>query len=197
MNFGSGGMEVERQVIEHLLSNRIKTPVIFIGVDTSDATKIIAKENLKIFGDAILIKEEENIDQDYLESLLKNVDIKPTIILCKNNIFTLLKVFRRETVHLIYHSLFKHHLSNSEKRDLDIVSEFLSKNSIEYDGYKSWFHIVFSHTIMGWHDPVFLNATILSDLRYFTKRELRQHVQRDRKLRFFAIGTYMLEHRRT
>ena len=193
VDFGSGGMEIERQIIKKLLDSNFGRTIIFIGVDKSPVTHAIAKNNLKEFSGIIDIKEVININEDVLDEEIKFNAKRLKVILCQNDIFSLLKEFKTRKFDLIFHSLFKHHLSDEEKEKLDLVSSALSKNIIEFDGYKSWFHIAMPHTITGWHDPVFLNAAIFSDLRYFTRNEIKERKKSGWKLSLFKMGSYMLE----
>ena len=55
VNLGAGGMEVDRQVISHLLEKKYDKSIIFIGVDKSPVTNKIAKENLNSLGKRIEI----------------------------------------------------------------------------------------------------------------------------------------------
>jgi len=193
VNFGSGGAEVEKQVIKKLLDHNLDKSIIFISIDKSLVTHAIAKNNLKEFSGIIDIEEIVNINEDILDKEIKFNVNKIKVILCQNDIFNLFKEFNNRKFDLIFHSLFKHHLNYEDKEKLDLISSNLAKNIIEYDGYKSWFHIVIPHTITGWHDPVFLNATIFSDLRYFTRHELKEKKQNGWELSLFKVGTYALE----
>ena len=58
----------------------------------------------------------------------------------------LYEAVHHKTFDLIFHSLFKHHLDVNEKELVDKVCINLSRNVFEYDGYKSWFHILLSHS---------------------------------------------------
>lgn len=93
---------------------------------------------------------------------------------------------------MVFHSLFRHHLNNPQKKQIDSVIKTIAKSSLEYDGYKSWF-VMIPQTIMVWRQPILLNATIFSDLRYSTKEEIRSRIKNRQKLSFFRIGTYLLE----
>ena len=194
VDFGFGGMEVERQVIERLTENPSDKKLVFIGFDKSSITHEIAKQNLYEFQQTIITEEIEKLTPKILQEVIQSTGNKIVVILAKNNIFRLDKLFARESFDVIFHSLFKHHLGTNEKTLIDKICVSLSKNVFEYDGYKSWFYILFPHTITGWHDPVFLNATIFSDLRYFTKQELKRMNKDTWRLTFSIRGTYLREY---
>lgn len=194
VDFGSGGMEAERQVIARFIKNPSDKKIIIIGFDKSSITHEIAKQNLGEFHKRIIIKETEELTPKTLQEIVVSTDNKIVVVLAKNNIFELERLFTNKTFDLIFHSLFKHHLSITEKKLIDKVCINLSKNVFEYDGYKNWFHILLPHTITGWHDPVFLNATIFSDLRYFTRRELKKMDEANWHLSFFIRGTYLRQY---
>jgi len=187
-NLGAGGMEVDRQVISQLLEKKYGKPIIFIGVDKSPITNKIAKENLNFLGKAVEIVDVENLTKNRLEEIAKtNRGI--TVILCKNDIFNLGAEFPPKYFDLVYNSLFKHHLTEeSDKDKLDKIISEISKKSLEYDGYRSWFHMI-PQSIVAWNNPVFLNGTIFSMLRYSGKINLNFS-----KVSFFKnTGHYLRE----
>lgn len=190
-NLGCGGMETERQVIKAISKGDETKKVVFIGIDRSQDAHSIAKKNLKRLGLLVSIYDVEKLDNQILEKLLSNERGRCVVVLCKNNIFDLRREFPQNTFDLVFHTLFKHHLNKEDKRKLDSVCVHLSKHVLEYDGYKSWPLILIPHTITGWAAPVFLNATIFSDLRYATKKQLRKNADDQWTLSFFKIGTYL------
>ena len=187
-NLGAGGMEVDRQVISHLLEKKYGKPIIFIGVDKSPVTNKIAKENLNSLGKVIEIVDIEILTKNRLEEIAElNKGI--AVILCKNDIFNLGTEFPPKYFDLVYNSLFKHHLTeSSDKEKLDKIIKEISKKSLEYDGYRSWFHMI-PQSIVAWNNPVFLNGTIFSMLRYSGKINLNFS-----KVSFFKnTGHYLRE----
>lgn len=169
-NLGAGGMEVDRQVISELIDKKYDKPIIFIGVDKSPITNKIAKENLNSLGKGIEIFDIENLTKDRLEEI-KKTNKGIAVVLCKNDIFNLGVEFPPKYFDLVYNSLFKHHLAESDKERLDKIIQNTSKKSLEYDGYRSWPHTI-PQSLAGWSNPVFLNGTIFSMLRYSKKNNL-------------------------
>lgn len=193
-NFGSGGMEAERQIINRIHAAGIKPKIIFVGFDNSPVTHGLAKENLKNLPN-VEIEEIGTLTGELLaaqKSKIAEGGIK--IILCKNDIFGLDKIFAPKTFNCIFHTLFKHHLTAEQQVRLENIGLRISQKILEYDGFKHWFFITLPHTITAWDDPVFLNATIFSDLRYSTKRELADKYKQKCKIKFFKVGTYLLEY---
>ncbi|GEM_PF-858777 len=193
-DFGSGGIEVVRQVIIRLVYNNYKHKVTFVGIDLSDAAHEVALENLQKLKENHIIDvfRIEKLDKQILNRLISTGNEQYKVILCKNDLFKLSDYFSEHFFDVIFHSLFKHHFNVRDKERVELVSERYGKIVLEYDGYKSWPHIIIPHALTGWRDPVFLNATIFSDLRYSTRREIRKATRKGH-LRFFKIGTYLLE----
>lgn len=192
-NLGSGGMEVDRQVISELIDKRYDKPIIFIGVDKSPITNKIAKENLNSLGKGIEIFDIENLTKNRLEEIV-GTNKRVAVILCKNDIFNLGIEFPPKYFDLVYSSLFKHHLTEDDKEKLDKTIKEISKKSLEYDGYRSWL-IIPLQTLTGWNYPNFLNAEIFSNLRFTNKMNLINYSQNKGKILFYkGTGFYLLEY---
>ena len=193
VDIGFGGMETERQVIENLIAIDYKQPIIFIAVDQSQSAHEIAKENLAEFKDKIQYVDIDQLNSSVLyEVKKKNVDI--TVLACRNDIFSLDKVFEHYAFDLSYHSLFKHHLSEKQQEDLDRVLNQISKKVLEYDGFRSNISLI-PQTKNGWGYPSFLNASIFSNLRFGKVKELiRSSKIKNTELFFFKQkGTYLIK----
>lgn len=165
MSFGSGGMETERQIIERLQDHHHAYPVFFVGVDRSSSAINVAKKNLQEFAEII---EQHEIDQLDRATWMKirNEQKKPfAVVYCKNDIFALDKVFEQYDFDLSYHSHFEHHLSGEQVLNLARIAIRISRLTLAYDGYRNWPGMI-PQTIIGWNNPVFLNAEIFSNLRY-------------------------------
>jgi hypothetical protein len=179
-NFGAGGMEVDRQVITRLLQKKYPHKITFVAVDKSSTVTGIAKKNLLASSDIsqdisknIEIREINHLTTASLKDLRKSATKNILVILCKNDIFELPKDFPKKYFDLIYHSLFKHHLPVAQQDSVDAVISTISKNSIEYEGYRSY-PVVIPQTIVGWNYPAFFNAEIFSNLRFKTKKEVQK-----------------------
>jgi SAM-dependent methyltransferase len=190
-NLGCGGMEIERQVIRRLISVGHNCHIIFIGIDKSPVTQETAIENLQDVRDYADIVQIENLDNEFLQQFYRKESNKFHVILCKNDIFKLDNHFPRKTFDIIYHSLFKHHLNDREKLRMDEIAQRLSKHVLEYDGYRSWLTLI-PQTITAWNHPIFLNASILSNFRFLTKKELKTTTSKTSQLCFYKTGTYLL-----
>ncbi len=190
-NFGCGGMEIERQVVQKLVRRAYRYPVAFVGIDRSSVTPELAQENLRSLGSILEFREVDVLDTSFLERLRSSTRRQYLVVLCKHDVLGLGKNFAPRTFDLVFHSLFKHHLSEQQQSEFDSVVAHISRRSLEYDGYRSWF-VMIPQTLTVWRYPILLNATIFSDLRYSTKEILRERY-RGEELSFFRIGTYLLE----
>ncbi len=188
VNFGSGGLEIERQLISHILISHSAKNVTFICIDNSQTAHEIGKNNLYPLRESIQIIEIEKLNKDGLVSILDNREKPCQIILCRNDIFSILNEFQDMKFDLVYNSFFMHHLNLEKERRLLTLIESLTKHYFEYDGYKSWL-IMIPQILTIWKHPVLLNATIFSDLRYKTKNELV--VRKKGSITFSRTGTYL------
>lgn len=189
MSLGCGGMEAERQIISGLIANENSIPVTFIGVDRSTIAAQIIKNNLKDLEKQINFYEVEVLTSEELVKLGKMRTKKYLIVLCKNNIFELDKYFNEGEIDILFHTFFKHHFIEKEKEGIDAVAMKIGKRVIEYDGYRSW-HNMIPQIIIGWSNPIFLNAEIFSHLRFPTKKEL---IRANKNILFTKTGYYLLE----
>lgn len=189
-NIGCGGMEVERQLISNLIARKHNERLVFVGVDRSPTTGQLIRENLKDLFDKVEFYEVDILDSQGLREVIKKQEKQFLILLCKNDIFKLGRYFSDNIFDIVFHALFKHHLGKKEQEEVDTIAEKLSKYVIEYDGYLGWINIV-PQTIVGWNDPVFLNAEIFSHLRFSKKNELLIS-NKDKEILFTKIGYYLL-----
>lgn len=189
MSLGCGGMEAERQIINGLISNKNNTSVTFIGVDRSTVAAQIIKNNLKDLEEQINFCEIEILTSEKLVELEKSRIKKYLVVLCKNDIFELDKYFNKGEIDILFHTLFKHHFVERERKEIDAVAMKIGKRVIEYDGYQSW-HNMIPQIIIGWNNPIFLNAEIFSHLRFPAKKEL---IKMNKNILFTKIGYYLFD----
>src|SRR3989344_8362001 len=135
VNLGCGGMEVELQIIKKLFYSKHSSQVVLIGIDKLRSIHELAKENLKGMESYIDIYKFENLDSHTLEKILEKEKKRHIIIISKNDIFELQGDFNPKTFDVVYNSLFKHHLTDSQKVQIDNIGLKLAKTVIEYDGY--------------------------------------------------------------
>jgi len=164
-NLGAGGMEVDRQVIRRLLDSGFKKQLVVVAIDKSATTQEIAKENLAGIKDEVELVEVAQLDKDKLETIKQQAKKNIIVVLCQNDIFGLNRIFPNKYFDLVYHSLFKHHLTDQQKKEFDGVIKYISKNSFEFDGYWSK-PLLLVQSIFAWQHPIFLNGTVFSMLRY-------------------------------
>jgi hypothetical protein len=164
-DIGSGGMEAERQVLGRLIAGDHSHKVVFVGVDQSLDARVVAKENLASLGDDIVQVEVDQLTAAKLGEIISKESKRFIVIHCRNDIFALDKVFGSHTFNIAFHTLFKHHLTTEQQDHLDQILDKIATRVLEYDGFQKWFLLV-PQSIFGWVDPVFLNATVFSFLRY-------------------------------
>lgn len=190
VNIGCGGMEAERQVISNLIVKKYSERLVFIGVDRSLTTGQLIRDNFKDLFDKVEFYEIDNLDDKKLQEAINRQEKQFLILLCKNDIFKLDEYFTENVFDLSFSVLFKHHLSSEDKNSLDGTLNRISKYIIEYDGYSNWLGMI-PQTIIGWSDPIFLNAEIFSNLRFSKKKELLED-NKNKEILFTNIGYYLL-----
>jgi hypothetical protein len=85
-------------------------------------------------------------------------------------------------------SLFLHHLQETNRTRLIKDMRILAPRTLNYDGYQNEI-IIPVLSITGWHSPVFLNAAILSTIRFPSRVEvLRLHTGTE--IIFYNHGHY-------
>ena len=187
---GSGGMELERQVISKLILLNYSGDITFIAFDQSDDAHKIAKKNLEELGEQVSIMTIDNLSQEDSNKVVLKKGIK--VILARNNVFDLKNKFSQQYFDLVYSSLFTHHLDDRQYDTLTMDLKSVSKYVIEYDGYRSFFQLI-PQSVVGWHDTILLNGSVMSGLRYRQKKFLPRN-DSDIKINFFQIGTYLVEY---
>lgn len=194
MDLGCGGMEVEKQIIRHLVNKEYPRQLIFIGVDKSDTSYGVARENLKDVESLIQMNDIEELNEKTLNDF-KNLSGKRMLLIwCKNDILELDKCFRDKTIDLIFYSKFKHHLDSEGKSELDRVTTQIGKVVMEYDDYRSW-PLLVPQSIFAWRSPVLLNGAVFSRLRDPALQELASQPLPGWNTQFFKIGSYLKVYR--
>jgi SAM-dependent methyltransferase len=193
VNLGAGGMEVDRQVGECLLEKGYQGQVIFIGIDKSSTTHAIAKNNLKSFGNKVTILEIDNLTEEKLADVKKNQK-GIVYILSKNDIFTLEKSFSSNCFDMVYNSLFLHHLEPAQRGRIIEIMKKIAKKVLIYEGYRTW-KVIIPQTIVAWNYPIFLSATVFSNIRFNTKKEVQSAAKGKGNATFYGgTGHYLLEY---
>lgn len=189
-DLGSGGMEVERQIIIELKKRNYQNKLIFLGIDQSPIVHEIAKENLQGIKGISDIIEIDQISPATMTDLQKKSTAQYLIFLSSNDIFKLTNQFPKQSINLIYYSKFRHHLNEDQKNELDKITTTLAKTVMEYDDYRSWF-LMIPQSIATWKYPVLMNGAIFSRLRDLTKKELRRSMKDNWKIHFYLVGSYL------
>jgi len=165
---GAGGMEVERQIICRLKLEGWNGSLLFVCVDRSPKAHSFARKNLAETNVPIVFKKEIR-NKEIIEM---NTDQGIKILQCTNDIFALDKYFASAKFDLVYNSFFLHHLSYSQRTSLNKIMQIIAKTTIIYDGYRSSFHLL-PQSLVAWNNPILMNASIFSGLRYLSKKEIQ------------------------
>lgn len=191
-NFGSGAMETDRQVLSRLIALRHPHPIHLVSIDTSPTAHKLAQDNLKELEQFVETHEVEYVTHQILEEFKKAAQKQFVVIHCKNDILRLDHEFSSNFFDLVYHSLFKHHLSSENQERLDQVVDRVAKNWFEFDGYFSRL-VIPAQTIVGWNYPVFLNSELFSNLRFMRKKKLQSVAHGRGIIQFYPLtGFYLL-----
>ena len=194
-DFGSGGMEVERQVIESLAHEKDHPLVTFVGFDASSEAGVLARRNL-----AARVPEGISVFQsaDACARWLKEPALIPgqavRVAFCRTSILELPQDFAHGTFDVIFHSFFQHHLDARHLRKPE-ESVALGGRVLEYDGFHDWLAMMVV-SILGWNDPVFLAAGMVSHRRLATRDQVIARSTNSR-LHFYPNGCYLREWRST
>ncbi len=190
-DLGAGGMEVDRQVIAWALKSKLQQPLTIVAVDKSPITRKIAFENLKELAGEITLVETGDIraaDLEKMRASSKNI----LVVMCTNNIFGLEEQFSPKYFDLVYHSLFRHHLSVPEQGRLDATVTKMGKRHFEFDGFMNW-PVVIPQTIVGWRSPHFLNGELFSNFRFKRRQYIARNAALQGALSFYGMtGFYLL-----
>jgi hypothetical protein len=195
-DLGSGSAELTRQIIQNVLKKKNLQPLTIVAFDNSEVSQLIAQRNLSCFNESIDFVKKNKIHESDLAVSIKNNNKPIKVIFCSNDIFNIENDFENIQFDIIYHSFFKHHLNKAQKIKLDGIIKKKSEIAFEYDGY----HSLSGATIQAffvWKNPVLLSGAIFSNLRYYSKQELKEfskdskvYIYRFGKLLFYR-GTYM------
>jgi len=188
MSLGSGPMEIERQIILALKKENVIQKIVFVGVDSSQASLDAAKNNLAELN--IPIVQTDSLQADELETIKKKYSKHQfIIILLKRDVFALNSFFQDGSVDLIYHGQFKHHLDLPRKQALDSLVARLSNRVVEDDLLNNLFMFILPILIRTrWFHPILLNGAQFSSLRCPTKNDLKTDSAIDWQTKIFPDG---------
>lgn len=191
ISIGAGAMEVEKQVIKKLVRLGNQEPVIFIGIDKSDISRSLARENLTGSPDTIIL-ERNLLNEAMLKEINRETRSLYTVVLCNNDIFSLDKYFTGTSFDLAYDCFFKHHFKPEEATHIDNMLSRHAKEVIDYDGVRNRF-TTYIQPLFVWNNPVMLSGTVFSNLRYKTIKDLKTQ-NKDEKITTYRMqGTYLKE----
>jgi len=191
MDLGSGGMEIELQIIKELGKKDYAKKLIFVGIDRSNVARKIAMDNLSEMASEIEIREIEYMNKNMLHGIRSENRSRHLVIVCKNDIFNLQSDFGKDEVDVIFYSKFKHHLEERTKSSFEKIVIDVAPIVVEFDDYCGWPHFILQ-SIGTWSFPILMNGAIFSRLRDKTKKQLLDQKPRNADLMFFGVGSYLL-----
>lgn len=191
IDIGSGGMEIERQVMQNLFDKNYPSTVTFVGIDVSADALSRAATNIAELGSSISVAFVEQLDQDTLERIEHSTQAQFLILLCRVDINDALKMCPRGYFSFAFTSLFLHHIPRVARTQILQQVGTLARDVIHYDGYRSPMNLI-PQSIVAWRHPVFLNAAVFSNLRYMKKDELKRF-HAGSLVTFYAHGRYVSE----
>ncbi len=170
-SIGSGGCEVERQFIERTLRAPLGTgKVTIVAFDISIAAHDRAEENLEsLKSERIRMVRVPQLTAESLRTLETETTQDMLVVFAHNDIFTLDSIFEKQTFTVLMSVLFLHHLPRNLGVELVRLMERAATYVMHYDGYRSLPHMIIQ-SFAGWKQPVFMNAAVFSNLRFWTKR---------------------------
>ncbi len=194
LGLGAGGMETERQLINLLHEKEWDRPVLFVSVDRSLEAHSFARKNLSESAAKVFFAGE--LSTGSIATWRENSGI--TVVQCTNDIFALEQHFGASIFDISYSSLFLHHLTHTQQETLVRSLEKISKLVLMYDGYRSALQLI-PQSIVAWHNPVLMNASVFSGLRYRLPKEVRVFArdiqwcrgQGTYLARFSAVGSHV------
>jgi len=169
LDIGAGGMELDKQICTKLLGKKHLYPVILVGIDASETVRKLANTTMQSVQD-VTVHSFERFTKYDLDTIKKDAQ-GIHVVICGNNIFRLAEEFPKGEIDIIYHSLFKHHISDQKHSQLDTLFRECANTVLEYDGYR-FVPSLIPQSVTGWKYPILLSDAVFSWVRYKDKRTL-------------------------
>ena len=186
-SLGSGSMEVERQSVENIQNSRNTCKLTIVGFDISPSTRMFSEKNLSTLK-SVRIIQETKLTEERLAVLERETRESVLIVISNNDIFSLSSNFTPNVFDLVITVLFLHHLHQTERVKLVKYMRVFAPMTLNYDGYKNE-TVIPLLSLTGWHSPVFLNAAVLSTVRFLSRTEV-SHLHTGAKINFYYHGHY-------
>ena len=170
INVGCGVMEIERQIIDHLIKSPLNVPVIFIGIDNSQAALDMSRANLRSYHGSFHVSNELTPE---LIIQLQQSGHPYEIQFIIGDAITSLSSLSPGILDLIYYSKFLHHLSDSDKENFENLLTRIAKRAIEFDDYRG-IYLPLMSLLTNWRRPILLNGAVFSSLRVPSRSELHR-----------------------
>lgn len=193
LDAGAGGMEVERQLLFALLKHGYRRSLTVVAVDSSEDALIHAGRNLSTnFGKDIRVVSRKNLSEQELARLEGETSERFLVITVATPLQEFSGVFADHSFNVSFSSLVLHHIPHNARKEFAESVARLGRLALHYDGYRSDFNLI-PQSIFGWKHPIFLNAAIFSNLRYYD-RKLLGAFHDGWRLAFYHHAHYLAEH---
>lgn len=191
-DLGSGGMEVERQVINTLEEIGYDQKLVFIGIDRSPSARAYVERNFAETLRLVDVIQANHLTKTDLESHINKTKSKHLLIICNNDVFQLDQDFGTQGLDLAFHVRFKHHIPKAQHTALDATAQRAARTVYEFDEYKD-FGVMIPQSIFTWKYPTLMNGAIFSRLREKLKADiLKEGEGVYDSVRFFTLlGAYL------
>lgn len=174
LNLGCGPMELERQIIQNYLATNNKQKIVFVGIDTSDASLTLAENNIQ--SARIPLKRVSSFDSVVLAELnLEYANEQFYTVLFKGDALKTDQYFKKGEVDILFYTKFRHHLQGNQKVYFDKMIRDVSGHIVEDDHLNNLFMFIVPLLVRSrWGHPVLLNGAMFSSLRCPLKKDLQQ-----------------------
>ena len=192
INMGCGGMETERRIALGLFKKPLTQPIIFIGIDSSPAAIKVAQQNLRSFSKEFT--QLESLTPDVIHSI-KNIQTdKPVQFkVFIGDALNIHNYAEPQTIDIIFHSKFHHHLSDQDKKRFDDMISNIACCTIEFDDYRGAYLPVLS-ILTGWNKPILLNGAVISSLRDPTKEDIKSYKKEGWDTKIYPLKGFLKIH---
>jgi len=99
-----------------------------------------------------------------------------------------------QSVDIIFHSKFHHHLSNQDKQHFDDMIKKIACCAIEFDDYRGFYLPILS-ILTSWNKPVLLNGAVLSSLRDPTRQDIHDYKKTGWITKIYPLKGFLKIHR--
>lgn len=192
INIGCGGMEIERRLTQDLARHPISQPLVFIGIDSSPAALNVARRNLEAQSNAFT--HLQNLTSEIVSRIKNDKPDKPIqFYFLIGDALKLNDFILPESIDIVFHAKFHHHLSNHDKKRFDDMIRKIACYAIEFDDYRGAYLPILS-ILTGWNKPILLNGAVISSLRDPTKEDINNYKKEGWVTKIYPLKGFLKIH---